>query len=415
MNCRTTLVTYAFLKLAFAVTVAPAVAQSFEQPPVLQVSQILPDTLIAGAEHRVDDDVRNDGFMNHYRVQSRFGTFEAQSTAELKIRVREIYAMAEMSGIESSDIFVDAMKSAGADVVQGVSNVVSDPRGTISGAVSGVGKLFKRAGEKIAGDPRSNSESSSVEDTIGLAAKKREYAADFGVDVYSSNAQMQAQLDRIARAGYFGGLGTGLTIGVLTGPILAVTRGADMMNDVLRSTSATDLRQINRDKLAQMSVPTNTIELFISNRFFSPRHQTLLIAALEQLGGVEGRGHFVRLAVPSESEDIALYRQRQAQMYAGFHQQVEPIAAFVPLGGLVGARTQSGKLIFSAPVDHLAWTQGIAGSLSAANQQVLDAGGNSETGELWITGTVSELANENLAALGWSTHAGAENLVTGEQ
>ncbi len=407
----------AIMSVSFAVATAiPAAAEPFEQPPVLQASQILPEALVSGPEHRVDENVVNDGYMNHYRIQSRFGTYDAQSTAELRMRVREIYAMAEMANLESSEVFVDAMKNAGIGVVEGVSNVIQDPRGAFSGALSGVGKLFQRAGDKLAGgDTRSNAEGPAIKDAIGLASKKREYAADFGVDVYSTNAAMQAQLDRIARAGYFGGLGTGLTIGALTGPVLAVTRGTDLMNDVFRSTSPADLRKINRSKLEQMSIAPDAIDAFISNGALSPRHQTIMVAALGELDGVDGREGFLRLAGATTDENVALYRQRQSQMYAGFHKQVEPIETFLAFGGLVGARTQSGRMIFNAPLDHLAWTPGIAGAMTAANEQIREITGDDQVGQLWLTGTVSELASENLASLGWEVRSDAEFLVSGEE
>lgn len=396
-----------------AAFVPSAGAQDFEAPPVLEASRILPPELAAGAEHRVDGRVENDGYMNRYRIQSRFGSFEAQSTAELAIRVREIYAMAAMSELQSSEVFVSAMKKAGSGVVTGVANVVSDPGGSVSSAVSGVGKLFKRAGAKLAGDTRSQSEGSGVSDLIGLEKRKREYAADFGVDVYSSNDAMQSQLDRIASAGYFGGMTTSLAVGAVAGPILTVTGGVDMMSDVFRSTSATDLRLMNRDKLARMGVPPDVIDLFIENRVFSPRHQTLLVAALEQMDGADGRVHFVTFAVPSDAEDVALFRQRQAQMYAGYHRSVEPIVGFVPFGALVGARTASGKVVFNAPLDHLVWTSEMSTFLRWADGQVRSGGGSAAASELWVSGTVSALAKRRLAELGWTVKENAASLISG--
>ena len=393
-------------------TVLPASAQDFEDPPVFEASRILAPDLLIGAEHQVDERVENDGYMNRYRIHSRFGAFDAQSTAELAIRVREIYAMAKMSELQSSDVFVSAMKKTGSGVVTGVTGIISDPGGSISGAASGVGKLFKRAGAKLAGDPRSESEGSSVSDLIGLENRKREYAADFGVDVYSSNEAMQAQLDRIAAAGYFGGMSTSLAVGAVAGPILTVTGGVDLMGDVFRSTSATDLRLMNREKLASMGVSPDVIDLFIGDRVFSPRHQTLLVAALAQMDGVDGRAHFVKFAVGGEGEDLALFRQRQAQMYAGYHRAVEPIVEFVPFGALVGARTKSGKTVFNAPLDHIAWTSEMSRFLRWADGQVLDAEGKGAARELWITGTMSALAKRRLSELGWTVRENATALVS---
>ena len=44
----------------------------------------------------------------------------------------------------------------------------------------------------------------------------------------------------------------------------------------------TELRAINRGKLVKMNINPQLIDLFINTTVFSPRDQTLLVAALEQ-------------------------------------------------------------------------------------------------------------------------------------
>jgi len=393
-------------------TVPAALAQQgeIERAPVFRASQILPPDLVTGPSHRIDESVPNDGVMNLYRINSRFGLFEAQSTAEMKIRVHEVYAIGAMEEVQSSEAFAESVKNAGAGVVEGVGHAVTDPVGTVSAGISGVGKLFQRAGAKLGGDTRSESEDSGMSDLLGVSKKKRQYAAEFGVDVYSSNEVLQQNLDRLAQAGWFGGLGVNIPVGVVAGPVLMATQTANRMKGVFRDMSATDLRIMNKKKLEAMGVSAEVTDLFISNRFFSPRHQTLLVAALEEMGRTEGRGHLVRFAVQTEDEDMALFRQRQAEMYAGYHRSVQPLERFVPLGKLVAAKTQGGALVFNVPLDHLAWTRDMASFMRWVNQEISAAAGSAEK-HVWVTGTVSALARTNLEAKGWNVHERAASLV----
>lgn len=50
-----------------------AAKSNYEKPSVLKASKILPADLVTGPHHRLDDKVRNDGYMNTYTLHSTFG------------------------------------------------------------------------------------------------------------------------------------------------------------------------------------------------------------------------------------------------------------------------------------------------------------------------------------------------------
>src|ERR1700736_212016 len=78
-------------------TAFPAVAQQpYETPPVLSASKILPPELWSGPNFQVREKVTNDGYLNTYTIDSKFGTFTAVSTALLRKRIGEINAMVAM-------------------------------------------------------------------------------------------------------------------------------------------------------------------------------------------------------------------------------------------------------------------------------------------------------------------------------
>ena len=87
------------------------------------------------------------------------------------------------------------------------------------------------------------------------------------------------------------------------------------------------------------------------------------------------------------------------QMLGQWGQQKSPITRIYAPGVLV-ARDQNGATIMPAPVDYLSWTQRIAGfatdpQLMALRHRVL-----------WITGRMTPLARQQLAANGWSVQQG---------
>ena len=127
------------------------------------------------------------------------------------------------------------------------------------------------------------------------------------------------------------------------------------------------------------------------------RHRIVL--ALQAMPKARGRGEIVRLAnacTTPEEEDfligaLAILAERQTTGAADY-------IALKVLGRLPGATSASGELHVPAPVDHVTWTEGVAGfarrdDLGAAPKVLLH------------TGTLSPTASAGLTAAGWKTVA----------
>lgn len=401
--------------LSLLVSLSAAGADAPEQPPVWRAAEILPPELVRSPTHRVEGLVRNDGVMNIYQVSSRFGALTAESSAELAKRVHELEVIAALEKLESTEEFGAAIAAAGGDVIEGATALATAPVETVSGAVSGVGAMFRRAGGSLFGAPRSRYEDDALAAIAGVSAKKREFAAAYGADVYSSNPLLQDALDRVARAAAAGNLSASVGLALVgggAGAAISVTGGAQDLNEYLRETPPTDLRAHNEKKLLAMGVDEGVADLFMSNTVFSPTYQTLLVDALARMDGVEGRAVLVKTAVRTESDDLAMYRQRQARMYAGYHAQVGAIERFVSVGGMPAAQTRDGKLVLAFPTDYVAWTETVA--RVAAD---LAAGARATAGarpiELWLGGGVSPAARRALEAAGWALHVDAAPKLVG--
>jgi len=397
----------AILAIMLLAAVMPVFAQQpYESPAVLSASKILPPELLSGPNHRVQERVTNDGYLNIYQIDSKFGTFTVVSTALLRKRIGEINAMVVMEKVQGSKEYVDSIKEGGLDAMNSALSLVTKPVQTISGAVQGLGAAFARVGESMFGAKRSQSEDARVKDLIGFSTTKRQYAYQFDVDVYSDNQKLQDMLNRISWAGYAGSLTWSAAMTAVpggAGVAMTVIGTNKVLNQVFQNTPPVELRKMNSDKLNAMGVHPEITDAFINNTTFSPREQTLLVHALGEMNGVADRGALVRLALPSQNSTVAFFRQRQAQMYAGFNKSVAPLERFISLGQFAAGRAANGALVVNLPLDYLVWTEPMAQLLTGANQLVDTLPGTKEK-QIWLTGTLSPRARKEIESRGWKIH-----------
>ena len=384
-------------------------ASGYEAAQTLQASKVLPADLRSGAHFRVDDKVANDGYVNTYQLHSKFGTFTAVSTAMLAKRIGEVNALVVMEQVKGTTEFTNAVKKAGAGVVGSAKNLVTHPVESVSGAAAGLGAAFRTARASLTGPKRSEAEESRVKDVIGFTRMKRDYAYQFGVDVYSDNKVLQERLDEITWAGYGGSMTLSAALAAVpgaAGATVSVVTTNRALNDLFRTTAPADLRRMNGDKLKAMDVHPDIADAYLNNGVFSPREQTLLVHALEEMSGVGNRAAFIRVVSATPNRTMAFFRQRQAEMYAGYHKAVSSLSSFVSLGALAAARTGNGAVVFCVPLDYLVWTEPMAKFITAANKVIDDAGAKEK--QLWVTGALSAEARKAMASRGWQVQEHSE-------
>ncbi|MGH7406236.1 MAG: hypothetical protein ACREJA_10225, partial [Candidatus Methylomirabilales bacterium] len=109
-------------------------AERYEAPPIFQASKLFPPGLVKGPNHQVDQRVLNDGYMNHYRIHTRFGDLNATSTAEIKIRIDEANALATMEKVKGTQEFGRYLVQGGKDTLAGGAKaLITSPIETVSG------------------------------------------------------------------------------------------------------------------------------------------------------------------------------------------------------------------------------------------------------------------------------------------
>ena len=405
------IVASAVLALTLLALVQPVFAQQpYETTPVLSASKILPPELLSGPNHRVQERVTNDGYLNTYQIDSKFGTFTAVSTAMLRKRIGEINAMVVMEKVQGSKEYIASIKEGGLDAMTSAISLITSPVQTLSGAAQGLGAAFSRVGESLFGAKRSASEDARIKDAIGFSTTKREYAYQFDVDVYSDNQKLQDMLNKISWAGYAGSLTWSAAMAAVPGGAgiaMTVIGTNKLLNQVFQNTPPVALRKMNTEKLLAMGVHPEVADTFINNPVFSPREQTLFVHAMGEMNGVADRGALVRLSLATQNPTIAFFRQRQAQMYAGYNKSVAPLANFIPLGQFAVSRAVNGALVVNFPADYVVWTEPMAQMMTAGNQLVNELPGVTEK-QFWLTGTLSPRARKEIESRGWQVHDRAE-------
>ena len=407
--------------VAVAMPVNAATPAYEPDTPKLKASQLLPKKTLKGANHTVQEQVVNRGFMNHYRITSPLGEFSATSDALVVKRIYEIAAIAELRKMSKSKVFAEAVGSAVAKPIGTIGKVVDDPEGTVAGISSGVGRLFKRTvrrtqdavekAKEVAEEEKNKESGQATEqgDTsskateqgkkmarsyLGVNSAFRKLAMELKVDPYTDNPVLREELDSMSKVSAAGSFGTKLVM-----PSLPV--GLDQLADVgnlVWTMNPLDLQLRNEESLRKIGADDGLIKRFYKNPHYTPTTHTRVVISLEHLAGVKGRPVIVRYASAMESPAEARFAARLVELLAEYHKTRARIGQIVETDRIPFAITIEGKGVVAAPVDYLFWTQTVS---SAANDLLKAVKRRPPAPEVWVEGRVSKRAQEGLELAGW--------------
>ena len=381
----------------------------------------MPEALRSGEHHQVEPEVLNDGLFNRYQLTTSYGQFDITTTTLLKIRIREVYAVAAMREIETSDTAVQAIKHSGKEAMIGAKKLLTHPVKTLGSAASAIEQLYVRTTGTIRRNA-SDAEDSAFRQLVGLAKVKGEIASLYGVNMYSRNAVLQQELDRLARAAYLGGLGVKVATSVastfapMMGSVLLSTSGtAKLLNDMINNTPPAEMWLQNKGKLLamQLGLDTDKIENFLNRPVFSPAMQTVMVASLEALDGVENRTLFIELALEVSEESRAKLITELVVMSAAYHKNIAPLKTFRRMAKLSSAVTRAGDTVVLLPVDYMIWNENNAGVMRYMDSRAASEG--NAGAQLWILGQVSGLMRSRLLSRGWHVHTQAGRLLRSKE
>ncbi|MBV9877081.1 MAG: hypothetical protein JO025_20295 [Verrucomicrobia bacterium] len=376
----------------------------FEPLPTLDASVILQPQYLIGPHFTVRNAVPTYSGSNHYIIDSDFGVFDADGNEMLMRRVAEINAIAELQAMSQTKEFTQAAAQAAQAPLQAAQDLVTNPVSTISSVPKGIWGFFNRAKatvtEAVAGNDNGGSPGNAMANLTGFSRTKRDLSLKLGVDPYSTNQVFQSKLNQVAWPAFLGKITVDVAMAAVGGPALSAVNLTGRLTTALRDKNPAELRQMNRDLLMNnMGVSAETADAFLYNSAISPTTQTLLVAALGQLGNIPGQAEFIRQAASSQDEHDGLAFQQSAQLMANLNNS-QPVVRIMQLEGLTVCLTKDGMLVIPIQWDYVVWTPGAKRFLTALKAE--NFGEPVSSYSLIVTGAISPLADQELSVDGIS-------------
>ena len=394
---------------------------SYEQPPVVNVSELIPSGSLSGPGFLVQQQVPTNGAMGEYTIvadasvfHDDAGTYQVESLDMLKIRLSEIPAIAQLDNASQTAIFAQALAKSAERPVTDAAHMVEHPMDTITGLPSGVGQLFGRVGmgaNELYATATNTSENGGVraEQTaeesgaitvtaLGYDQIRRSLARKLHVDPYTSNPILKKKLNHVAWVMFSARLAVDTVITVAV-PGSILISGTEFTEDMVYQTPKGDLILMVQKKLKKFGLSQTEIADFTHNPAIPLSLQVTAVNDLDKLGSVRGRKRVAVQLGNVLTEYQARFLVTSIQMLTLWNQQRSHIVR-VEIPGVIVARDRKGETILPAPIDYLSWTERIAGfatdpALLARHNRVL-----------WIPAKLTPLATQQLSANGWTIQTG---------
>ncbi len=353
--------------------------------------------------------------MNHYRVGSRFGVFQAIGNDELFVRIREIEALETLKNMSKSRLFVDSASDAVTDTVENVGDAVDDPSAAAQDLGSGFSRLFKRLGRmsrnayekgrSMISKNYENKESKNpsvagsnlAKGFLGVNRAYRELARELRIDPYTRNEPLRVEIENMASYSAAGSLGVRTII-----PVLPILYGAGYLmavSDLVYNTHPLDLQLQNEASLRNMGISKKWIRRFMESERHTLTTQTRIVTSLERMDGVQGKSILVRVATLAQDNSDALFFTRMIELLSIYHQQRASLKKFITTERIPFAIAGNGRAIVMAPFDYFRWTRKGKEFIQHLDQNI---SGKTAHRELWITGQISVAARRNIGKAGWA-------------
>lgn len=408
------------------ISAAASSHDEFEIVPEQKPAQLLPAALVAGANFKVLDPVHGDGLMYRFVVDSRFGQFEAYGRLALQKRVGEVAALTELSRKSDAELVAGGVTHGVESQVKTAVGVVKNPVGTVTGIPKGVAHLFQgysaqaqEAGSTIqsaakgpslsgkpSGEDLKKGEQAAqryAERYLGVSSAERGWYQRLAVDPYTDNTVLRAAIRKAAKKEAVGSFGIKFA-GLPAIPGIALTQRA---LDAIYNEDPATVRQRMRKTLAGYGLSAGEVEAWLNAPLLSPTRQVLLLSAVATLGNVAGRAELFRHSLDLTSDAEAQIYLRSVGLLSLAHQS-HPLRAIIPGVRLPAAELADGRLVVCGAFEAVYWTRDVAANEEQL-QHALPPQPPGKGRELWLEGTLSNMAHSALRERGWNLHLIADS------
>jgi hypothetical protein len=379
-----------------------ATLPSVEPMPTLDAATLAPAGLLNSAGYTVDANTPVVGYMGQFTLRAPAGTFSADGTEMLAIRVGELAAIAQLRQLSQTGVFADALAASAMKTGAAIGQAVMNPVDTVAGIPAGVGRFFQsaakttsRATESTGGSNSSPSAGDTAMDLLGINKAKRQIAKQAGADPYTTNPVLAKQLDDLAQAAFAGGVSLDAALAVSTAGVATAISATATVSNLVWDKSPADIRTIHEQKLAAMGVGAAAVRAFVTNRWLTPTLSVPLVENLEQLPAAKGRVAMVALAGTVASEGEARFVLNAVSMARQISSERDPVVALDLVGRILVVHTRDGRTEVPAPVDCVVWTEPV--KVFAERKDLKGTQRN-----ILVTGLASGRSREGLQATGWT-------------
>jgi hypothetical protein len=357
--------------------------------------------LSQGSNYQVDANVRSDGFMRIFMINTSYGRFQVNGIALTKVFIQELRALDALQKMSHSDVFAKSFANAATAPLRFGANLIVNPFGTIGGTVSGVANMFDRANASLA-HPQAN-RATAAESLLGVDDARRALAVALGVDPYTDFQPLATELTAVASAMAAGGITVKAALTVIPGGVTMVVSAvstAQSLGDTLRDKTSAQIVQEVKSRLQQLGVHPHTIARFVGNRAYTPADMLAISRALGRLRANNTQA-FINRAADASTREIAFFQRSRAELLAARSSELGGITDFTVVAGIPLNRTRTGTIVAAFPFDDLAWTANVEQPAKAVTGALRRDGLLARKPVLATTGAITPTASNELQKLGW--------------
>ena len=189
---------------------------------------------------------------------------------------------------------------------------------------------------------------------LGYNAARRELGRELGIDPYSTNPWLGAEMDRLAWSALLGRRGVGFGLGQIGGAAGTVLGEGGRIHRMVWEKPPEEVEAWNVARLAPMACRPDVQDAFFDNARYSPTLQTQAVDALLQLAPQGGCETFLGLAASVEREAEARFVVDALQLLVAARPRFP--TRFEIFGEALVLRDGEERLWLALPVDLLQWT-----------------------------------------------------------
>lgn len=371
----------------------------FEQPGPVEAARFVPTRWMRGDLHYAHPQAWHNGLQITYRLITNSGETRVMGTQSLISRIHEIQAIARLRQMSKGKEFGKALAKAGEAKLDSAAELLADPIGTVKKLPQGAARFFGRIGESMKGG-RSKGETPMAGNVLGVRKKKAELALQLGVSAYSSNQELQHELNQTARAMAAGALlvnVAGMTLDGGAAAALSVIGVNQTLQETLINSTPEDLQAADRAHLLKLGAPPALAEEFLMNPWFSPWQEATVAESLKDIG--INPAQYVAVARTAQTEEDARYFVQVARLFQKHHESIAPLKQFRIEHGILCALDERGTLVVAVSLDYAIWSEHLAGRADAFAALASESGPIRSV-KLAVDGLVSAKASRELMQRG---------------